>query len=169
MKTVEAMAQELRAWLSDARFVLLVGLGNVNRGDDAAGVTVAEALKGHTSSRLKVMSLGEAVSNLLPDAVDLRPSHIIVVDAADLGGNPGSLTLARLDDLEGIRPTSTHDLPVRVAVGLVTSQVGADAVVIGIQPKERGIGCAMSEEVRLACDQVARLLEDVLTLAGLAA
>jgi len=166
MDTPRSVVEKMRLWLQGADRVLLVGVGNESRGDDGAGVLVAEAMEKHVSSRFRVMNLGEALARLLPDAIDFAPSHIIVVDAAMLGASPGSVRLMRLDEMERVRSFSTHDLPVSVAVGLVTSEIQAKSIAIGIQPKTVCVGCEMSIEVKRACEQVVSLLDEQLASVG---
>jgi hydrogenase 3 maturation protease len=166
MDTPQSVAEKMRLWLQGAERVLLVGVGNESRGDDGAGVLVAQAMEKHVSSKLRVMNLEEAPARLLPDAIDFAPSHIIVVDATMFNALPGSVRLMRLDEMERVRSSSTHDLPVSVAVGLVTSEIQAKSIAIGIQPKTVCVGCEMSTEVRRACGQVVSLLDEQLASLG---
>lgn len=138
----------------------------MGRGDDGAGPLVAESAKRWSSDRFKVMNVEEALGRLLPDAIDLRPSHIIVVDAALVGGPPGTVKLMRMEDVESVRFSSTHDLPVKVAVGLLASQTGAEAILIGIQPETTKLRGEISESVRTACARLSESLVGSLRSAG---
>ncbi len=163
--TLRPVAEEIESWLRGADRVLLVGLGNESRGDDGAGVLVARRMEARASSRFRVMNLGEALGRLLPDATDFMPSHIIIVDAAIFGAKSGSVRPMELDEMEAAHSSSTHDLPISVAVGLVTSETHSKSIAIGIQPKEVGIGHEMSSDVRDACERVISLLEEELSFA----
>jgi len=160
-----SVAEKMSSWLMGADRVLLVGLGNENRGDDGAGVLVAREMEVRASSRFIVMNLGEAVGRLLPDATDFMPSHIIIVDAAAFNDQPGSVRLMDLNHIEAIHSSSTHDLSISVAVGLVTSGTHSKSIAVGIQPRAICVGCEMSAEVKIACGQVVTLLEEQLSKA----
>lgn len=166
MDALQPVAERMKSWLQGADRVLLVGLGNESRGDDGAGVLVAKGMEGRASSRFSVMNLGEALGRLLPDAVDFMPSHIIIVDAAIFYARPGSVRLMKLEEMEVVHSSSTHDLSVSVAVGLATSETHAKPIAVGIQPKTVCVGCKMSIEVKRACGQVVSLLDEQLATAG---
>jgi hydrogenase 3 maturation protease len=157
---------DLGRWLSGASTVLLVGVGNRSRGDDGAGPLVAEKVMKWSSERFRVMNLEEAPGRLLPDAMEVRPSHILVVDAAMVGGPPGTMKLITLEEVESVSFSSTHDLPIAVTLGVVTSQTTAKAIVIGIQPQTTRVGDEMSEPVLDACERLSEALARSLRSAG---
>jgi len=161
------MSEQLKAWLRHAELVLLIGVGNQTRGDDAAGTVVAELMEVHRSRKFEVMNVGEALGKLLPGAIYRRPSHILIVDATVMGQSPGSVRLIPVDEMDVAHFSSTHDLPVSVAIRLVTRETGAKALAIGIQPHVVSVGSRMSEPVRVSCEAVTEMLKDCLTAAEL--
>ena len=92
----------------------VLGVGNVSKGDDAAGVRAAERLAGLVAAtprpRLKVFVAGEAPENFTGAVRAFGPSHVLVVDAAAAGFKPGTvfqIAAAAIPD-DGI---STHRTP----------------------------------------------------------
>lgn len=169
MRSRDVTVEGLSRWMSGARTVLLIGVGNIGRGDDGAGPLVAEALKRWSSDRFRIMNVEEAPGRLLPDAVDLRPSHVIAVDAAQVGGPPGSVKLLEMDKIESVRFSSTHDLPLPVVLGILVSETGARVISVGIQPGSVGILGEMSRAVQDSCAELSELLVESLKSAGVLA
>jgi len=169
MRSRDITVEGLCKWLAGARTVLLIGVGNISRGDDGAGTLVAGALKRWSSDRFRVMNAEEAPGRLLPDAVDLKPSHVILVDAAQVGGPPGSLGLLETDEIESARFFSTHDLPLPIVLGILASETGARVITVGIQPGSVGTLGQMNHAVRDSCARLSELLVEALRSAGILA
>src|SRR4030042_198259 len=75
------------------RHVVIVGVGSVFRSDDAAGLHIAEALRDLALPHVVVLLGDTAPENLTGEIRRARPSHVLFVDAADLGELPGSVRL----------------------------------------------------------------------------
>lgn len=80
--------------------ILIVGIGNTLLSDDGFGVHVAEELRPalEADGHIKVLDGGTIGLNLLPDIED--SDHLIVVDAAELGLEPGALRMFCGDDMD---------------------------------------------------------------------
>lgn len=96
-----------------AASVLVIGIGNTLLSDDGFGVHVAEEVR-HTflgDGRVKVLDGGTIGLSLLPDIED--SSHLIVVDAAEMGLEPGSLQLfcgEAMDDHLSKHKSTVHEV-----------------------------------------------------------
>src|SRR5512137_566100 len=112
--TEEDLKGQIEAVAGKGRMYVL-GLGNTDRGDDGAGILVAEALKKPFPSYS--FSEHDGIEGTVLDISEKREdATVIFVDAADMGLAPGSI---RLIPRENIRETeiTTH----RVAVALMSS------------------------------------------------
>lgn len=137
--------------------VLLVGVGNPDRGDDGAGPAVASRLRlPEAEVRL---ARGEATELLQLFA---GRDRVYVVDAVVSGQAPG--TLHRLDGHElppFMRSTSTHGLGLAEAVELarVLGSLPRELVVLGIEAADFTSGGPLSAPVSKAVDRLVRSLE----------
>jgi hydrogenase 3 maturation protease len=87
-----------------------------------------------------------------------NPSHLIIVDAAHLGMEPGAITLVERADIAGIS-FCTHALPLPVIVDyLVTSLPELDVLFLGIQPAEMGFDEPLTPVVEASAQAVAQSL-----------
>jgi hydrogenase maturation protease len=130
--------------------VLVIGIGNDYRCDDAAGLWAARALQkiGKPGTRITEASGdGTALLDLLRQARD-----VIVVDAVSSGTSPG--TILRYDLRSGPPPalfsrTSTHAFGIAEAVELARTfnSLPERLILFGIEGKWFGAGTELSEEV----------------------
>jgi hydrogenase 3 maturation protease len=124
--------------------VCILGIGNRERGDDAAGSLLAESLQ--RRSRAVAIDAGAVPENYLGKVVRVDPDVILVVDAMDFGAAPG--TVARIDsDRLATVGLSTHALSLAMAVEYLSRCSRAHVVVIGIQPARLGPGPGVSQAV----------------------
>lgn len=150
-----ALGEELRQRLRGQ--VVLVGVGNSMRGDDAAGSWLAGRLNGKVAAR--VIDAGEVPENYLGEITRLKPDTVMLLDAVDFGASPGSAAVLDQDDLAGVGVATTHRAPLRLFMEYVKRETGARVFVLGLQPEQTGFGAPMSEQVAGSL----AALEDLLT------
>lgn len=152
----------LKKSLSKAASVVLVGVGSDLRGDDAAGLLVAEKLLSpHTPypTPLTVLLGGTAPENLTGQIKKLKPSHLIIVDSADLRAAPGTIRTVGYEEIGG-HSFSTHSAPLKMMIDFLLADISFEPIVIGIQPKTLEFGAPVSPEVLAAVEEVTSALCD---------
>lgn len=148
----------LKKKLAKAARIVLVGVGSELRGDDAAGLLVAEQLQ-TPDSRLITLNGGTAPENLTGEIKRLKPSHLIIVDSADFKAEPGTVKIFEPEMIGG-HSFSTHSAPLKMMIDYLLSDLSFVPIVIGIQPKSLDFGAAVSPEVRAAVGTVAAEILD---------
>ncbi|AFC99068.1 hydrogenase maturation protease [Methanocella conradii HZ254] len=153
---LEALKKALASRLHGVRpeSVVLVGVGNRLRGDDAIGPAIIDMLKGHVPHALDV---GEAPENYTSMIKRLKPSVIIFLDALDFGGMPGSVTLVESEEIQRYG-ASTHGLSLEVAMDYLRLETGAVVFLIGVQPERVGEGEGLSPSLVKPINDLARAL-----------
>ena len=149
----------IRTLLEHCSSLVVLGVGSDLRADDAAGLIAARALQSRLRRhppRIPVqVLLGEtAPENLTGEIRRLAPSHVLVIDAADLGCAPGSVANIPQAQVAGISFT-THALPMSVMCDYLTHETGAAIVLVGIQPATLKFGDPVTDKVRRAARRVA--------------
>jgi hydrogenase 3 maturation protease len=146
-KTREILEQKL----INAGKIVVVGIGNEFRGDDAAGLVVIERLdkilKKKPSILITTIIGGPAPENVTGEIIRQAPSHIILVDAATLNQQPGEVSVIDTNDIAGTS-FSTHTLPIKILTDYLKSRHKCEIIVIGIEPACVDFGSKMSKEVR---------------------
>ena len=160
----------------------VVGIGSDLRGDDVAGILVIRNLRaamtrpqrcrvataGAAHSNLKNIRLfdgGTAPENLTGEIVKFKPSHILLVDAADLGLEPGSATLIEPEATAGIS-FSTHVLPLSILADYLKRTLPCRVMILGIQPGSTNFSTTHSRTIGQAVRRLTRLILNAAPLGG---
>jgi hydrogenase maturation protease len=147
--------------------VVVIGIGNAYRRDDAAGLMVARQLKEQTLSSCEVheqIGEGTALMDLWRGA-----KHVLVVDAVQSGAVPGTIHRfnADLNPLPApIFRDSTHAFGLIEAVELsrALKQLPCNLVVYGIEGQNFETGTGLSSAVLGAVsDLVQKLRQEIQT------
>jgi len=138
--------------------VVIVGIGSEVRGDDAAGVFVVKNLKKRVKSpNVLIIDAGVAPESFTSQIRKFKSSHVILIDAADFGAEPGTVIFTDSSAAIG-QSISTHRLPLSVLSDYLRNQTSAKIFIIGIQPSGAEIGGEMSEKVMGAVVEVTEAL-----------
>ncbi len=127
------------------RRVLIVGLGNRLRSDDGAGSILAGRLK--SKGIYSVFDVETAFENYLGRFIKEDPESIIIIDAADFGGNPGEFREIGTNELATVGFYSTHDTSLSMSINYLQTHIKADIIILAIQPKVTVFGDKLSREV----------------------
>jgi hydrogenase 3 maturation protease len=139
--------------------VVVVAVGNVLRGDDAAAVLLARALR--PAPGLRVVEAEDAPERHLGAIVAGRPAVIVLVDAVDCGAAPAGVALLELADLLPYAAWG-HRVPLAVIGRWLEQETAADVFVLAIQPARTGWGVPASREVTEAVGLLAGTLNRIL-------
>lgn len=154
------LQQALQARLQKAGDVAVLAVGSELRGDDGVALRVAEFLEANANkpSNLHVFVGTTAPENVTGPIRRLVPSHLLVIDAADIGKEPGSVELLDTAQLAGVS-FCTHALPLSVVIDYIVSACpGCDVLVLGIQPAQLEFGRPLTQSVEAAAQALADVL-----------
>ena len=151
---------EIVARYSDAaRPLVVIGIGNDYRGDDAAGLEVARRIRDAGLGGVTVLEIGGDPTRLL-HYWDHVP-RVIVIDAVSSGSQPGTIRSfdalnERLPNIFGPHLT-THGIGVVECVELARSldQLPEHLTIYGIECRVFDVGTALSPEVARAVEETA--------------
>jgi hydrogenase 3 maturation protease len=135
--------------------VVIVGVGNLLRGDDGFGPHMIQRLQGKVMAAL--FDCGPAPENYLGPIRKQRPDTVLVLDAADFSAAPGEVGVFPPSQWRG-GGFSSHSLSLGLFAHLLRSETGAGVFLVAMQPKEVGLGQPMSQEVTEGCRQLQRWL-----------
>ena len=155
--------------VSDTRRVVLVGVGNGYRGDDGAGLAVAELVRGRAPAGVEVVTCEQEASRVI-DAIEGRDAAVLV-DASSSGAPAG--TIHRFDASTEPVParafrSSTHAFGVGEAVELARAlgKLPGSVVVYGLEGEDFAAGEGLSAAVAAAVEPAAEaVLKELCTSA----
>ena len=142
--------------------ILVIGVGNSSRGDDAVGLAVARQLRQACTDGVRILEREGEATDLLETWKDAEV--VILIDAVQSGAAPG--TISRLDPYaepipHGVFSCSTHAFGVAEAIALAQAlqRLPRHLVVYGIQGKCFARGVGLSAAVARAVPEVVRRVQ----------
>jgi len=154
---------KLKNRLVNVKRLAVLGIGSDLRADDAAGMLIAEKVSKSqvTSHKFKVF-LGEtAPENFTGVIKKFKPTHLVIIDSADMGKKAGDVLLIEPKNVVGIS-FSTHSLPLNIMADYISKDINCEVVIIGIQPKTIEFGKPVSKEVVKAVKYTADVIRDII-------
>lgn len=124
--------------MNDRRHVLVLGLGNRLRGDDAAGPLLLQALQGSPlAQQAQLVDGGTVGLALLPHVEDA--AALVAVDAARFGAEPGTVRVFEGDAMDHLlqgRKHSAHEVALAdlLAAAALTGRLPAHRALVAVQP-----------------------------------
>ncbi len=152
----------LRKWLSDARRVVIAGIGNPFRKDDFVGVKVVRTLQQKVSRYVYLIECETVPESFIDHITEFKPTHILIIDAAMLNLTPGSTKLIETAQLTSRTAISTHALPLQIFCEYLKNTTGAAVALLTIQPKDTGFGEGLTLKLRNTVTNLTNLLARLL-------
>ncbi len=157
------MTGDLRADLRRclAGKVCLVGVGNVDLGDDGFGVRLAEALDGAETA--VVISAGTAPERWVGKIAREGFDSVVFLDAVEVDAPAGSAILLRQEEMVAAYPQlSTHKFSLGTLARLIESQCDSRVWLLGVRPGRLRRAGGLSREVRESMDALRVLIGETL-------
>jgi hydrogenase maturation protease len=141
---------------------IVIGVGNRDRGDDAAGPIVCDRLRVRRAADA-TLRLIVCEGSILDLGLHWHPDdRVVIVDAMQPGTAPGSIVTfdATVEPLPTPGAVSTHEIDVSVAVELARAigRMPEQLLVIGIEAAQTVWGTPPSPQVDAAIDAVVDML-----------
>jgi len=141
--------------------VVVMGIGNPCRGDDAAGSLVVRQLRDFRG--VCVIDAQDVPENHWRQAVNYRPDTIVLIDSVNLDAPPGSVAVLDKDEIASHWP-STHRMPIGVLMNYFERETHARIFLIGIQPRQTEFMKSVSADVQASIAAVTDVLNSVFAM-----
>jgi hydrogenase 3 maturation protease len=135
------------------RRVAVMGIGNELRGDDAAGMLAARALRRLQHDSFLVVEGATAPENYTGMLRRFQPDLVLLIDAAELGEQPGCVRWLSAADTEGLS-ASTHTTPPSMLARFLMETLGCEVALVGIQPFDTSFDAPITPAVMAAVHAV---------------
>lgn len=149
--------------------VCLMGLGNVDYGDDGFGVRLAEALAafvsadGDASRAHEVVAAGTMPERFIRLLSEKGFDHLIFLDAIECGKPSGSVVFLGAEEMTSRFPQiSTH----KISLGILAAYIEAEGTktwLLGVQPESLGATGTLTPVVQETLESLALLIGDCWT------
>ncbi len=165
---MDSLQENLSLWLGGATRLVVLAVGSRLRGDDAAGLLTTALLRRQlhkTPARFGVLLLkgDTAPENVTGQIKNFRPSHLLILDAADTGREAGQVSQVDPNSLSANLSATSHALPIKMVIDYIHHYAPCVVTIVGIQPAAIAFGQRITPVVRGACRGLARELAEVIS------
>jgi hydrogenase maturation protease len=150
---MDDLRQQLAALLQGR--LAIVGLGNLEHGDDGLGLRLLELLAGWAGRSLPegcsvtLLAAGTLLERRLHELTRGRFDNVLFVDAVELRAPAGSAALLDLRAMKSALPQiSTHRISLSLAAELIEANSTTRTALLGVQPASLRAGGGMTSAVR---------------------
>jgi hydrogenase 3 maturation protease len=157
MASDKSLSEQLNKLCSSS--TLILGIGNILKGDDGAGPLVCERLK-EANISAGLIDAGTVPENYIQRIIKKSPRTLIVIDAIDFGAEAGTIRILEPEQLNSL-VISTHTLSPRLFVDMVRQSIQVDVYFLGIQPAQTQLGQPLSAAVNKAIDKLSAVLTEI--------
>jgi hydrogenase 3 maturation protease len=153
-----SIQRELKNWLAGSERIVVAGIGNPIRTDDFVGVKIVQDLNGKVSERVHLIECETVPESFMQEIVDLKPSHVLLIDAAVLGLKPGETRLVFPEQVTDFPAITTHMLPLRIFCEYIAKMTEAKIALLLIEPENTEFGEGLTPEVQKAAEKITKIL-----------
>ncbi len=158
VKDKYSIQDALNKWFTGAERVAVAGIGNPIRRDDFLGVKIVQDLKGKASDKISLLECETVPESSMQEIVDLKPSHVLLIDAAVLGLKPGEARLVFPEQVTTFSAFTTHLLPLRIFCEYVTKMTEAKIALLLIEPANTEFGEGLTPIVEATAEKITKIL-----------
>ncbi|MGZ7044598.1 MAG: hydrogenase maturation peptidase HycI [Methanobacterium sp.] len=139
--------------------IAILGIGNEIKGDDGLGPFIAKKLSiiFHDNEDIAVFDGGTVPENYTGAIREINPTHIILVDAVEMGKEPGFIRVVCKEEIANYN-ISTHAMPISFLIKFMETTIGSNIILIGIQPKSMELAGSISKDVKNSIEEVINTL-----------
>jgi hydrogenase 3 maturation protease len=152
----------LENWFADAERVVVAGIGNPIRRDDFVGVKIVQDLEERVSDKVSLLECETVPESFMQEIVDIKPSHVLLIDAAILGLKPGEIRLIYPEQVSDFPAITTHVLPLRIFCEYIAKMIKTKIALLLIEPENTDFGEGLTPITQDVAKKVVTVLRKLL-------
>jgi hydrogenase 3 maturation protease len=154
----------LEKWFAGAEKVVVAGIGNPIRRDDFVGVKIVQDLQGKVPKNVCLIECETVPESFMQEIVDLKPSRVLLIDAAMLELKPGETRLVFPEQITNFPAITTHVLPLRIFCEYITKMAEAKIALLLVEPEDTEFGEGLTPTVQAAAEKITQILLELLSV-----
>jgi len=127
--------------------ILFVGIGNVLKTDDGAGVYISQRIK--KTDWISALTVETGIENYIGKINSLNPDILVLIDCVDLKSSPGTYKLLKLNQIQDLT-FNTHNISLKRLADFFKMEV----YILGIQPEKIDFGENISYLVKNIANKI---------------
>lgn len=140
---------------------IILGIGNVLKGDDAIGPMVCERLKAERISA-EVIDASTVPENYIQSIIKKAPQNLLIIDAIDFAAKPGTTRVFETEQLNSL-VISTHTLSPRIFIDMIRRSIELNVFIIAVQPARILLGSPLSSQIKKSIFDLVGILTRIFT------
>jgi hydrogenase maturation protease len=150
--------------------VCLMGIGNVDYGDDGFGVILSEKIKERMKGigyedRHSILNAGTTPERFIQPIVEKGYNHLIFFDSVEAGAEAGSVVFLNAGEIVNRFPQiSTHKISLGLIAKLVEGGGKTKAWLLGVQPGSVKMGEGITPAVKTTLEILEETICELLSL-----
>lgn len=161
-KAENSLKRELEDWFDKSAKIVVAGIGNPIRSDDFVGVKIVQDLKDKVSDKVCLIECETVPESFMDEIVELKPSHVLLIDAAVMGLEPGEARLFDAEKVTDFPPISTHMLPLRVFCDYIKQLAKSKIALLLIEPGNTEFGEGLTLKIKDISEKLTSMLIELL-------
>lgn len=157
---MESWEQRLKTEFTNSAKSVILGIGNDLKADDGIGPHIIAQLENQAPDQIELLNVGTVPENFISLLIEKQPEFILLLDAALMQAEPGSIRLIDKDNIGGVA-FSSHQLPLTFFIEYLESNITATILVLGIQPLTDDFAQPISEPVQTAANYIINTLTHI--------
>lgn len=157
---MESWQKRLKTAFDLSKKSVILGIGNDIKADDGVGPFIITQLQRIIPKGIELINASTVPENFITHLIEEKPSFILVIDAALMGLEPGTIRLIDKETIGGIA-FSTHQLPLTFFIEYLENNLKTTILVLGIQPLTDEFAQPISQPVQLAAQQIITTLSKI--------
>jgi hydrogenase 3 maturation protease len=153
---------ELKDWFGGAKKVVVAGIGDSLRADDNVGPKIVEALQGKVGRDVLLLECETVPESYILDIEQFAPTHVLLIDAAELGLDAGNATLLAAEALPQTSAISSHGLSLRVFCEYLKKTTGTKVALLLVQPQSMELEEGLTPKVHATAKKLTAILLNLL-------
>ncbi len=138
----------------------LMGLGNVDYGDDGFGVRLAEMLEAEGVP--DVINAETSPERFIGSVTDNGFDNVLFLDAVEFGGAPGSVIFLNAEDILARFPqVSTHKISLGLMAKWIENSGKTKAYLLGVQPETLKAAAELTPTVQTTLELLGGLFNEI--------
>ena len=139
---------------------IIMGIGNDLKADDGVGPYIIEQLQQLAPPNIELINASTVPENFITHLIDTQPSLILLIDAALMGSEPGTIRLIEKSNIGGVA-FSSHQLPLTFFIEYIENNITTTILILGIQPYTDEFTLPLSQPVQNAAQAIIEVLSRI--------
>lgn len=157
---MKSWQQRLAKALHHSKHCVILGIGNDLKADDGVGPYIIEQLQKRVPPTVELINASTVPENFINHFIETRPSLILIIDAALMQAEPGTIQLIDKNNIGGVA-FSTHQLPLTFFIEYLERQIPVKILILGIQPLTNEFTQSLSKTIQAAANQIIEVITEI--------